>query len=197
MLKTKLILFSIIILLLTVTIINYVSVPAYTYNGPGMPLVVGNTSDMVYAVGASVGNYWNLGLEPNISMIVLVDPYDFGIVSAGTTPVTGFLAFIVENKSSFSINITISGTDMIGGTTWTLGEFVGGDTPGTNIVGFKAGLVGGDYTIIVKKNAPFNILKSGLAASGMQAWGLKMYVPTVITDPVAKSGTITLTASAS
>ena len=193
MLKTKLILFSIIILLLTVTIINYVSVPAYTYNGPGMPLVVGNTSDMVYAVGASVGNYWNVALEPNIDLIIS-GPYDFGIVAVNATPVTGLDRFIVENKSSFSINITISGTDMIGGTTWTLADDA---IPGTNIVGFKAGLDGGDYTIVVRKTTTFNILKSGLAASGTQKWGLKMYAPTVMTDPAAKSGTITLTGAAS
>jgi len=58
----------------------------------------------------------------------------------------------------------------------------------------KAGLSGGDYTIIVKKNSPYNTLVSGLGDGNTQDWGLKLWTPTVYDDGNEKSGAVTLTA---
>lgn len=117
----------------------------------------------------------------------------------GGTPVatsseyaTGLTHFTVTNNSGGTIDISISGTDMSGGNTWTLSDTA---TPGSMIYGLKAGLDGGDYTIIVKKSSPYNDLVTGLADSGTQDWGLKLYTPTEYTDGVTKSGTVTLTAT--
>ena len=63
------------------------------------------------------------------------------------------------------------------------------------IYGLKAGLSGGDYTIIVKKNSPYNDLVTGLADSGTQDWGLKLWTPTAYTDGATKTGTVTITAT--
>ncbi len=118
----------------------------------------------------------------------------------GGTPVdvnsnyfTGLTYFTVTNNSGGAVDIAISGTDMTGGGyTWTLSDTA---TPGDMIYGLKAGLSGGDYTIVVKKNSPYNNLVTGLADSGTQDWGLKIYTPTSYDDGNAKSGTVTITAT--
>jgi len=71
-------------------------------------------------------------------------------------------------------------------------------TPGENTYGLKAGLEGGDYTIIVKKSETYNTLKTNLAPAATQKWGLKLWMPTSVTDYDAQemSGTVTLVASA-
>ena len=56
-----------------------------------------------------------------------------------------------------------------------------------------------DYTVIVKKSATYNTLKSGLAAAATQDWGLKLWMPTSLSgyDNNQMSATLTLVASAS
>jgi hypothetical protein len=136
---------------------------------------------------------WGTSGEPNIS--VSPSSYDFGTLGVGTTADTGLTYFTITNTGTCTVDITIGGTDMTGGGyTWTLSDTA---TPGNMIYGMKAGLEGGDYTIIVKKSTPYNTLKSGLAVSGTQKFGLKLYTPTSFSDGNAKSGTITLTAVSS
>lgn len=77
-----------------------------------------------------------------------------------------------------------------GGYTWDLAD---DGSPGDMIYGLYAGLDGGDYTIVVKESAPYNTLKAGLADSGTQDFGLKIYTPTNFDDGNNKSGSITLT----
>lgn len=134
---------------------------------------------------------WGVPVTPDISNAP--DNYNFGSVSQGDTPATGLTNFTVTNNSSAAIDITISGTDMTGGEPWILDD---DGNAGENIYGLKAGLEAGDYTIVVKKNSPYNPLVSGLAASGgTQKWGLKLYVPASFSDEVEKTGTVTLTAT--
>jgi hypothetical protein len=118
--------------------------------------------------------------------------YNFGTVVPGATISTGLSYFTVTNNSGSAINITIGGTDITGGITWTLSDT---GTPGTSTAGLKAGLNGGSYNIVVKKTSPYNILKSNLAGSASQGWGLQLLGPTNYTDSVQKSGTVTLTAT--
>jgi hypothetical protein len=130
---------------------------------------------------------------PALDISVFPTSYDFGSVTEGAIAASGLAYFTVTNNSSSAVNITISGSDMTGGVTWTLSD---DGNPGTNIYGLKAGLETGDYTIIVKKNSPYNTLVSNLAASGgTQNWGLQLYAPTMFSDGNAKTGTVTLTAT--
>jgi hypothetical protein len=122
------------------------------------------------------------------------DSFNFQVVSEGSSTLSGLRAFRVWNHSGFAVNITISGTDMIGGAAWTLSDTA---TAGTDIFGLKAGRSGtNDYAVIVKKNAPYNILVSNLASGSSQQWGLKLFAPTEFSDEVTKTGTVTLTATA-
>lgn len=113
-------------------------------------------------------------------------------VAVSSTYTTGLTYFTVTNNSGGAVDIDIRATDMTGGNTWTLSDTA---TPGSMIYGLKAGLDGGDYTIIVKKNSPYNDLVTGLADSGTQDWGLKLYTPTVYTDGATKTGTVTISAT--
>ena len=117
---------------------------------------------------------------------------NFGVLSESSITATGLTHFTITNNSASDVNITIGGTDMTGGITWELSDTA---TPGTNRYGLKAGLELSSYNITVKETGPFNTLVSGLAASGTQKWGLQLLAPTSFTDGVAKSGTVTLTAT--
>ncbi len=120
--------------------------------------------------------------------------FGFGTVAESSTTNTGLAWFTVTNNSSFAVNITIGGTDMTGGTTWTLSDTA---TPGSDTYGLNAGLSGGSYNIIVKKNGPYNELVGSLAGGGgTQDWGLQLLAPTTFTGGGANSGTVTLTATA-
>lgn len=119
--------------------------------------------------------------------------YNFGTVSENATYTTGLTYFTVTNNSGGAIDISIQGTDMTNGVTWTLDD---GATPGPNTYGLKAGLEGdADCTIIVRKNSPYNNLVENLADSATQNWGLQLLTPTSFSDGVTKSGTVTLTAT--
>ena len=119
--------------------------------------------------------------------------YGWGIVGASETPVTGLDYFTITNTGGVAIDITIHGHDMTGsGVTWTLSDTA---TPGDGICGYLAGLEGGSYTIVVKKNATYNTLKGNLAVSGTQKFGLELLTPTANLGSVQVSGTITLTAT--
>jgi len=117
-----------------------------------------------------------------------------GVVAESATPATGLTHFTVTNNSGFAVDISIKGTDMTGGTAWELSE---DGNAGVDIVGLKAGLSGGSYNIVIKEDSPYNDLVTSLADSGTQDWGMQMFVPTSFSDGVPKSGTVTLTASAS
>jgi len=121
--------------------------------------------------------------------------FDFGVLAEGAiVETTGGLTtayFTVTNDSSYAVNITIGGTDLTGGTAWTLSDTA---TPETDTYGLKAGLEGGSYNIIVKSSSP-NFLVEGLAASGTQDWALQLLAPTTFTGGGENSGTVTLTAT--
>ncbi len=117
--------------------------------------------------------------------------YNFGEVNPNNTISTPLDYFTVTNNSASAVKITISGTDITGGTTWTLSDT---GTAGSTTFGLKAGL-SSSYDIVVKRNAPYNILRSNLASSGTQTWGLQLIAPTSYTDSVLKTGTVTLTAT--
>lgn len=121
--------------------------------------------------------------------------YAFGLLSENSSYQTGLTYFTVTNNSADPVNITIGGSDMTNGVTWTLSDTA---TPEADTYGLRAGLEGdASYTIIVKKNASYNTLVSNLPSLGTQRWGLELISPTIFSDSIQKSGTITLTATQS
>jgi hypothetical protein len=130
-------------------------------------------------------------VEPDISNTP--NSYGFGTVAEGTTKETGLDHFEVTNNSAYAVNITISGTDMAGGTTWVLSDTA---TPGTNVYGLKAGRSGESYNIVVKKTSPNYLVQNLTGSGGTQQWGLQLLAPTTMSDGTSKSGTVTLTATA-
>ena len=132
-----------------------------------------------------------------VSIDVDETTYDFGTILPNTTSTTGLDYFTVTNTGGVTVDITIQGTDATGGAdTWTLAD---NGSPGENIYALYAGLAGGDYTIIVKKSAPYNTLVSDLAATETQKWGLKLWMPTSLDGYQNNelAATITLVGSAS
>ena len=121
-------------------------------------------------------------------------PYHtFGLIEASETYESGLTYFTITNTSAYAINITVSGTDMVGaGTAWTLSDTA---APGVDAFGLKAGLEGDSYNIIVRKTAAFNLLVSSLAAGNTQRWGLQLLAPASFSDYLQKTGTIILTAT--
>lgn len=119
--------------------------------------------------------------------------YDFGVVAESANYTTGITNFTVTNSSGGAVDISIQGTDMTGGTTWTLSDTA---TAGSNTYGLKAGLDDADdnYDVIVKKTAVFNDLITGLADNTTQDWGLQFFAPTSMDDGAEKTCTVTLTA---
>lgn len=119
--------------------------------------------------------------------------FGFGTVAESSTTETVLTHFTVTNNSGYAVNITIGGTDMTGGTTWTLSN---DGTAGNMIYGLNAGLEGDSYNVPVKRDSPYNQLVGSLAGGGTtQRWGLQLLAPSTFADGGAKSGTVTLTAT--
>jgi len=102
----------------------------------------------------------------------------------------------LTNNSSFAVDISASMTNMIGGTTWTIGS-----SPGTNIFTLKIGIAGkanvGNFTTL--SNTPVAWITS-MAAGNMTRWTMVFYTPTnspQFADGVPKSGNMTFEAEAS
>lgn len=145
---------------------------------------------------AGEGN-WS-GSEYFITLLINIGntpvTYGFGILEANTTANTTINYFTITNTGTCVIDITIQGTDMIGGGfTWVLSDNA---TAGNMIYGLKAGLDDADDTfdVIVKKTSPYNLV-SGLGVNATQGWGLKIWSPTSYDDGNPKTGNITLSAS--
>jgi len=135
----------------------------------------------------SAEDFTTLSYDLNVSP----DSYDAGIQALSSTVETGLDYFTITNDSNCVVDVTIGGSDFVGeGTNWTLSDTA---TPGSNIAGLKAGLEGGSYTIVVKKTLPYNILVEDLSIGGTQNFGLRLYMPTEVTDANKKSCTVTLT----
>lgn len=121
---------------------------------------------------------------------------------SGLTPPTGpDLAdgdchFTVTNSSSVITNTTIGTTaTWTGGASWTCSDTA---TPAEDTFGMKAGASGTAITsmVVVKPAATFETLLAALAANTNCMWEFEFLTPTVVTDGVEKSGTVTLTMTA-
>lgn len=123
------------------------------------------------------------------------DTYGFGVVPASGTNGTGLSYFTMENTGGVPANVTIGATNMTGsGTTWVLANDA---VPGDSICGMKAGLNGTSYNIVVRREIPYNNLKTDLSISSTEDWGLQLLAPTVIPSGAQVSNSVTLTVVAS
>jgi len=124
--------------------------------------------------------------SPDIGIVIL------GTVTTSSTHETGLDALSFTNTGNCAVDVTIKGSDFTGGTGWTLSD---DGNAGASIIGIRAGLEGGAYNIIVKKNATYETLKSDLAIGVTQKFGLKFFIPTSFEDGDTKKGSVTLTAT--
>lgn len=123
------------------------------------------------------------------------DTWAIGTIATSQTAVWGDLATYstVENTGNVAVDVEIRGTDLTGGTTWSLAA---DGNPGADIYGLKATITT-EYNILVKPSAYVD-LKAGLAAAATETWSMTFWSPTSLTAPtdtVQKSGTVTLVAS--
>ena len=128
-----------------------------------------------------------------ISISILPDTYDFGPVTEGGTYETSLSVFTLTNDSNVAIDTTIQGANAKGSGDyeWILSNYA---NPGADIYGLKAGLEGGYFNIIVKKDSPYNPLVDGLASGYSQGFGLQLSAPTEIASSEQVSATVTVTA---
>ena len=125
------------------------------------------------------------------------DSNAFGILAVDTDSSTDINKFTITNNSGAAVSVTVQATDFTGGNdTWDLSDTA---TPGENVYGLKAGLDDDDdnFDVIVKEDAAYNTLVSGLADGATQDWGLKLYMPTSVTnyDGQLMVATVTLVAT--
>ena len=99
--------------------------------------------------------------------------------------------FTVANNGNVAEDIAITASDFTGGVGWTLASTVGVDT-----VVMKAGKSGDAHAamVVVMPTGGANFIPA-LAAAGTKKWEFNLSTGT-FTDAVAKSSTITLTATA-
>lgn len=150
---------------------------------------------VVGPIGSEGTLLWVGGAESSLltvdrqGIIISQHTYNFGYVDEDEIVTTGLSYFAVTNLGEYTIDLVVSGEDLTGGVTWTLSDTC---TPGVDTCGLKAGLEGGDYTVIVRKTAPYNVLKSSLGPGVSQNWGIKLYAPTTSSDYEEKTGKVTL-----
>jgi hypothetical protein len=163
----------------------------------------GNSSQLT--VGFNSNSHLEVGFAGNISNVPVSK--DYGIVQPSTAYWAGGAepSWPLEaadcwgnltNNSSFAVDISASMTNMIGGTTWTIGS-----SPGTNVFTIKIGIAGkanvGNFTTL--SNTPVAWITS-MVAGNMTRWTMVFYTPTnspQFADGVPKSGNMTFEAEAS
>jgi hypothetical protein len=97
--------------------------------------------------------------------------------------------FTITNSSSVAIDLAISATNFTGGVGWTLG------VPAQNVARMTAYYSGQNPASGVVLTTSGQAFYSNLATSATKKWDFKLETPTAFTDGVAKTSTITLTAT--
>jgi hypothetical protein len=116
------------------------------------------------------------------------DTYDFGVVTAGTTPNTGSDYFTITNSSTVAMDVNI-GCDgwSSSGTAWTYGA-AGADTGQLNASD------GDDaYDVTVPSSGSAQLMNA-VATSTDPTWELELEAPSSFTHVDVQTTTVTLTA---
>lgn len=138
---------------------------------------------------------WDIGADEfeagsgTLDIVVNFPTKDFGTVKPNTNHSTGLTYCSLQNVSGGTVDGYIHGTDWTGGVTWTLSDTA---TPGTNTIGWIAGIEGDSYNKIIKKNEPYTQLFSNLANDATIRFGFQLLSPTITTDDVEKTGVYTV-----
>ena len=110
--------------------------------------------------------------------------WSVGVVQPSSVYSTGLGNFTLTNNSSFAVDVSISGTDMTGGTTWTLSDTA---TPASNVFGLRAGL-NNTFTKVAKSTS------GGNDGEGIVSLGEYLYTPLyespAVVDKIRKSDMI-------
>lgn len=145
-----------------------------------------------FAVRAATTQNVTITATPSyISISNAPTTWAIGAIAASATSATAAEYFVITNTSSIAINVSIWSGNFTGGAGWTLAA---DGAPASMVVGIYAGTVSGTWDKVVSAS-PGQVLKS-IAASVNQSWHMKLFAPTVYTDGVEKTGTVTLSAAA-
>ena len=123
--------------------------------------------------------------------------YDFGVVTASSTPSTATTWATVTNQSTVETDqtIAVTTTTWSGGVTWAHSESATAGADQAGLLANRGGTWGvSDITI---KNASPNYLYENKAAGGTYQFGLKLVAPTSFNDGAQKTITVRISAVAS
>ena len=158
-------------------------VPSTAYAATTQDVTVTATPSYVSISNAPTSEALGMLTESSTTWATGTPPAD-PLVDVGCT-------FTVTNNGSVAVNIAITATNFTGGVGWTLAS-----TVGLNQVVMKAGKSGDAHSamVTVLTTGGANFISS-LAAAGTKKWEFNLATGTY-NDGVAKSSTITLTATA-
>ncbi len=148
----------------------------------------------LYATGATAASY-SITNDPALEELGIVSPSStyYAKGSAPANPVVdGDTTFTITNNGSAAEKISIKGANFTGGVGWTL---VSG-APGSNEVRITAYATGDNPASGPVLTTSDQTLVASLAASATKKWDFKLETASGFGDGAAKSGVITLTASA-
>lgn len=124
--------------------------------------------------------------------------WDLGIIAVDSTTKWGASDTMSDcvNAGNVAVNIVITGTDLVGTSTWVLADTAASMIYNIECNDFAGGTA---YTVEVKKSVG-NTAKASLASAATAQWSMEFMAPTAITEldgPDSLTGTVTLTASKS
>ncbi len=144
--------------------------------------------------------FYNAPATPDIA--INHNSYDFGVVTANSTPNTGNSYFVLTNSSPMTIDINIKSngwTHTTGSNDWTYGTPIGANKAfikASSANGGAGGSTGeGDYDIMVL-NGSDTLLCDNVGVGTDPAFELQLNAPSSFTYPDAQQTTVTLTATA-
>jgi len=156
---------------------------------PVVPALAATTADVT--VTATPGSFVGISCDQTV--------YDFGDISANSTPNTGTGWATITNSSSVSINITIGCDGWSGTTAWTYGANAT-DTAQLKASATFGGTGGssgaGQYDVTIPSGSTI-ALCNGVAVGNNPAWEMELEAPSSFTHGYEQTTHVTLTAAAS
>ena len=155
-----------------------------------MPALAGSTADVAVTATPTYISISNTPTSEALGMLA-DNSTTWAIGTAPADPlIDAGCTFTVTNDGNVAENIAITAIDFTGGVGWTLAS-----TVGSNTVAMKAGKSGDAHAamVVVMPTGGTNFISS-LAAAATKKWEFNLSTGT-FTDAVAKSSTITLTAT--
>jgi hypothetical protein len=163
---------------------------------PGSITLNSTSKFSVYVTYTAGGGTPSLTNSPSSKDMGTIFPDGRTVYAKGNAPgnpvETGNCTFVIVNNGSITENITVSMTNMTGGTAWTITS----SAPGANTFRMTAYYAGQNPASGVVLTTGAQAFNNGLAASANVSWDFKLEMPTSTTDTTQKTGTLQLTAVA-